>query len=100
MNAKSALCKALLSGRIVSIKTGFDDFGITNIPREIGRAIERPRSKGQPNDHGFGVRVSRVRRFGKSRYKVACTWMEYRLNKTTYNEAGIQKMIAYVKKNK
>ena len=32
MTSKAALCKALLDGRVVNIKNGFELFGITNIP--------------------------------------------------------------------
>lgn len=90
MTSKAALCLALLRGEVVSIKTGFKDFGITNIPREIGRSIERE------EDGGFGVEVSRTEKKGKSRYGQPVTWIEYRLNRTEYNKAGIEKMIAYV----
>ena len=41
MNQKAAICKALLEGETISILTGFKDFGCTNIPREIGRSVER-----------------------------------------------------------
>lgn len=90
MTAKAALCKALLDGKVVSIKTGFRDFGITNIPREIGRSVERI------EDGGFGVLVSRTERHGISRYGQPTQWTEYRLNQTEYNKEGIEKMKAYV----
>ena len=48
---KAALCHALLSGRVLTIMDAFKDFGITNLPREIGRSVERP----------FGVVVNRRR---------------------------------------
>lgn len=86
MTAKAALCKALLSGRVVNIKNGVINFGITNIPREIGRSVER----------SFGVKVSRTPREGKSRYKQHITWVDYRLDKTPYNQDGIKKMMDYV----
>lgn len=88
MNSKAALAKALLKGEVVNIKNGFTHFGITNVPREIGRSIER----------AFGVEVSRTMREGMSRYKQPCIWCDYRLNKTDYNKEGIQKMIEYVLK--
>lgn len=87
MTSKAALCKALLDGRVLNIKNGFDLLGITNIPREIGRSVER----------SFGVQVSRVQRDGSSRYGQKVVWVDYRLNHTEYNKEGIEKMRAYVK---
>jgi len=86
MTSKAALCKALLDGRVLNIKNGFQLLGITNIPREIGRSVER----------AFGVKVSRTQKEGTSRYGQHCTWTNYRLNKTDYNKEGIQKMKEYV----
>ena len=74
----------------MSIKTGFKDFGITNVPREIGRSIERL------EDGGFGVIVSRTERTGTSRYDQPVQWTEYRLNHTEYNKEGIERMRKYV----
>ena len=91
MTSKAALCLALLQGKVLSIKNGFELFGITNLPREIGRSIERK------EDGGFGVSVSRVERMGVSRYGQTVRWMEYRLNRTDYNKEGIELMKAYVK---
>lgn len=97
MTSKAALCKALLDGMVVNIKNGFHLFGITNIPREIGRSIERDGSvTGNPNDNGFGVEVSRTEQNGVSRYGQKCEWTDYRLNRTEYNIKGIQKMKEYV----
>lgn len=87
MNQKAALCKALLAGEVVSIMTGFKMMGITNVPREVGRSVER----------AFGVRVSRSKRTKKTRYGDSCTYYEYRLNETDYNKEGIKKMKEYVK---
>lgn|ERR1700744_4339441 len=89
MNAKTALAMALLRGEVITIKTGFKNFGITNIPREISRQIEQP----------FGVEISKVRKKGRTRYKVRCTWYEYRLNFTKYNLPGIKEMKEYVAKH-
>lgn len=88
MTAKAALAMALLRGDVVTIKTGFKNFGITNIPREISRCIEQP----------FGVEVSRTRRDGTSRYRVPCFWFEYRLNRSDHNLEGIKLMEDYVQK--
>lgn len=89
MNATAALSKAFLNGRVLSIKTAFRDFGITNLPREVSRLIEQR----------FGVELSRVPRKGKSRYGVPVRWLEYRLPKTPYNQEGIAKMREYVNKH-
>jgi hypothetical protein len=87
MTSKAALAKALLEGKVVNIKNGFHLFGITNVPREIGRSIER----------AFGVTVSRTNKDGKSRYGQPCCWVDYRLNRTGYNLDGIKKMEEYVR---
>jgi hypothetical protein len=86
MNATAAISKAFLDGRVLSIKTAFRDFGVTNLPREVSRLIEKR----------FGVEVSRVPRKGKTRYGISVRWFEYRLPKTPYNEDGIKKMREYV----
>lgn len=89
MNQKAALCKALLAGEVVSIMTGFKMMGTTNIPREIGRSIERV----------FNVKVSRTQKTSKTRYGGSCYYFEYRLNRTEYNKEGIKKMYAYLKQH-
>jgi len=86
MNAKAALAMALLRGEVITIMTGFKNLGITNVPREVSRCIEKP----------FGVIVSRTRKEGLSRYKVPCTWTEYKLNRTEYNLPGIKLIEEYV----
>lgn len=87
MTSKAALCASLLKGDVLNIKNGFDLLGITNVPREIGRSVER----------AFGVTVSRTPMDGKSRYGQPCVWVNYRLNRTPMNAEGIKKMIEYVK---
>lgn len=89
MNATTAIAKAFLKGRVLTIKTAFRDFGITNLPRECGRLIERK----------FGVKLSRVHKVGKTRYGIRCTWNEYRLPNTEYNKEGRAKMEEYVEKH-
>lgn len=87
--AKAAICEAFLDGHVLSIKNAFNLFGVTNLPREVSRQIEQP----------FGVRISRVKMEGKSRYGQSVIWFEYRLNKTIpENKEGIKKMKEYVKK--
>lgn len=86
MNQKAALCRALLSGDVLSIMDGFKKLGITNLPREVGRSIERE----------FDVRVSRTPKTAKTRYGTTCHYYEYRLNKSEHNKAGIEKMKKYI----
>lgn len=86
MTAKAALCKALLDGKVLNVKNCFALIGLTNCAREISRMIEKD----------FHVEVSRTQQNGKSRYGQAVTWVDYRLNKTEYNQEGIKKMIEYV----
>jgi len=86
MNATTALAAAFLQGRVLTIKTAFNEFGITNLPRECGRLIERK----------FGVKLSRVRKEGESKFGVDCYWFEYRLPQTPYNEEGRIKMLQYI----
>lgn len=90
MNAKTALAKALLDGRVINIKNCFTEIGLTNAPREISRMIEKD----------FGVEVSRTPRTGKSRYGSPVSWFDYRLNSTDYNRPGIAKMKEYIIKQK
>jgi hypothetical protein len=89
MNATAAICKAFLDGEVLTIKTCFKDFGVTNLPREVGRQVERK----------FGVTISKVRKHGKSRFGIDATWYEYRLNKSQHNMEGISKMEEYVKEH-
>ena len=87
MNQKAAICKSLLKGEVLSIMNGFKWFGCTNVPREIGRSVER----------AFDVQVSRINKESKSRYGQPCNFTQYRLNRTEYNKEGIEKMEAYVR---
>jgi hypothetical protein len=88
MNATTVIAKDLLAGKVLTIKTAFRDYGVTNLPRECGRLIERK----------FGVELSRVTKVGKTRYGIRCTWNEYRLPNTEYNKEGRAKMEEYVQK--
>lgn len=87
MNATTAIGMAFLKGEVLTIKTAFRDFGITNLPRECGRLIERK----------FGLKLARVRKDGKTRYGIPCSWNEYRLPDTEYNKLGRAKLIEYCK---
>lgn len=86
MKQTTAICQALLNGEVLSIMTGFKDFMCTNIPREIGRSVERK----------FGVIVSRESVPFKSKYGRSGVYFKYRLNKTKYNQEGIKKMKEYI----
>ena len=87
MNAKAAIAKAFLRGETLSIKTAFNLFGITNLPREVSRQIEKP----------FGIRITRTQREGKTKYNVPCSWFEYKLLKTEENKPGIELMREYIR---
>lgn len=89
MTQIAAIAKALLDGEVLSIMNGFKKFSCTNIPREISRAIEKK----------FGVEVSRVQKDFVSEYGEPGFYFQYRLNKTEFNAAGIEKMKAYVKEH-
>ena len=41
MNAITALAIAFLEGRVLTIRSAFVEFGITNLPREASRSIEQ-----------------------------------------------------------
>lgn len=86
MNATTALTIAFLQGRVLSIKSAFIEFGITNLPRQASRLIEKK----------FDVRLARTRKDGKTKYGVPCYYFEYRLNKVPHNKQGIRKMRQYV----
>lgn len=87
MNAKSALIKEFLDGKILTIMSCFKSVGLTNLGREVPRMIEIP----------FGVVISRKRKEGKSRHGSNITWYEYKLNQSLeVNKEGIAKMRAYI----
>jgi hypothetical protein len=89
MNATTAIGLAFLKGDVLTIKTAFRDYGISNLPREASRCIEKK----------FGVRLAKVRKAGKSRFGIPCSWNEYRLPDTEYNRLGRAKLIDYCQKH-
>ena len=91
MTSKAALCKVLLEGQVVNIRNIHQLTGFTNAGREIGRSIERK------EDGGFGVIVSRTQMEGKNRFGVHCTWCDYRMNRTKFNQEGIKAMRSYLR---
>lgn len=86
MNARKALCLALLEGEVLTVMNCFKITGLTNVAREIPRIVEQP----------FGVEVSRTPRTGKNRYGDPVSYTEYRLNKTKRNAEGMKKMADYI----
>jgi hypothetical protein len=96
MNAKAALIYHLLRGDVLTIGSAFKIIGISNLPREIGRSIERDKGNGC---HGFGVVVSKIWKDGPNRYSTPTVWKEYRLNKTERNAPGIEKMKIYLREH-
>ncbi len=89
MNAKTALCMALLEGRVLNVKNVFQTIGLTNAAREISRMVEKP----------FGVEVSRTPCKGKNRYSMDVTWIDYFLRRSEHNMNGIIKMERYVEEH-
>ena len=87
MTATAHLALSLLNGETVSIMTGFKKFLITNIPREVGRSIERK----------FGVRLQRVPVKFVSTYGHSGQYFRYTLLAIRENKDGIKRMKAYVK---
>lgn len=87
MNAKAAIAKAFLRGETLSIKTAFNLFGTTNLPREVSRQIEKP----------FGISITRNQKDGKTKYGVPCSWYEYKLERTEANKPGMELMREYVR---
>jgi hypothetical protein len=66
---------------------GFSLLNCTNIPREVGRSVER----------SFGVKISRREKNKVSSYGQPCYWFEYWLDKMLpENKDGIEKMKEYV----
>lgn len=86
MNALAHVCYAFLKGERLTIKSVFRDYGYTNLPREVGRRIERK----------FDVTVVRTRKNGRSRYGMPCTWFEYRLVDSKENREGRIKIKKYI----
>lgn len=89
MTQKAALCLSLLRGEVLSIMVGFQRLAISNVPREIGRSVER----------SFNVEVSRTPVKFTSRYGHKGEYYNYRLNKAKYNLPGIKSMAAYIVKS-
>lgn len=89
MNARVALCMALLEGRVLSVANCFKEIGLTNIGRELPRMVEKP----------FGVEISRTPKASKNRYGSPVSYTSYRLNNSDHNLKGIELMRSYVEAN-
>jgi hypothetical protein len=90
MTRQQALATYLLTGKPVSIKNGYNYFGISNISREVIRLIEKP----------FGVHLTRTKKEGKTKYGTHCIWLEYILLPTKLNAKGINAMKRMLKEEK
>lgn len=91
MTQLASICEALIKGEALSIMNGFENFGCTNLPREIGRGVERK----------FGAVVTRQQVFFVSRYKHCGIYYRYTLDKKNpINKEAIKKMKDYIKKLK
>jgi len=86
----AAICRSLLSGKKITIMDGFTQFFVTNLPREIGRGIERK----------FGVKVERTKKLFTSTVGIPGYYFEYKLKRTPGNEPGIERMREYIKKHR
>jgi hypothetical protein len=86
MNATAAIAKSLLAGHTLNIKSAFRLFGVTNLPREIGRLIERR----------FHIRVNRQWHCGLTRYNIPCNWVDYSLKRDKLPKAKLLAMREYI----
>ena len=91
---RAAITKALLDGRVLSIRTGFDMFGCSNVPRELGRSVINPTT-------GFGTVIVKIKKDFTSEYGSRNGYYyEYRLDKSDpRNKLPLQKMREYLKEN-
>lgn len=81
MTRKQALMAHLLSGGVLSIKTAYKYFGVSNIAREVGRLIERP----------LNIQLKREEKTGRTKYGSSCHWLEY--SATGSNKKVIRKAL-------
>lgn len=81
MTRKQALMAHLLSGGVLSIKTAYKYFGVSNIAREVERLIERP----------LNIKLKREEKKGRTKYGSPCHWLEY--SATESNKKAIRKAL-------
>lgn len=86
MTQLSAICMSFLRGESNSIMTAFKKFSCTNLPREVGRSVERK----------FGIKIHRVPIKFTSTYGRKGEYYRYTLLRTSSNKSGIKKMTEYV----
>lgn len=86
MTQTAAIAYSFLAGESNSIMTAFKKFYCTNLPREVGRSIERK----------FGVKIHRVAVKFTSTYGRVGEYYRYTLLKTSENFDGIKRMTQYV----
>lgn len=86
MTQLAAIAHSFLKGESNSIMTAFRKFNCTNLPREVGRSIERK----------FGVEVHRVPVKFKSTYGHTGEYVRYTLLPISKNKKGIKAMRKYV----
>jgi hypothetical protein len=87
MTQLAALCIHFLKGETLTIGEAFYKFHCTNLPREVGRGIERK----------FGVVVSKDRIDFESQFEgKPGYYYRYRLNRIAANTEGIKKMQQYI----
>jgi len=87
MTQLAALCIHFLKGETLTIGEAFYKFHCSNLPREVGRGVERK----------FGVVVSRDKVAFNSKFEgKAGYYFRYRLNRTEANQDGIRRMQEYI----
>lgn len=87
LTQNAAIAYSFLRGETNSIMTAFQKFNCTNLPREVGRGIERK----------FGVSIHRIPVKFKSTYGHTGEYYRYTLLKTSKNIQGMKKMAKYIK---
>lgn len=88
MTQTAAIAQSFLNGETNSIMTAFRKFLCTNLPREVGRSIERK----------FGVTIHRTPvKFYSTFNKRKGIYYNYTLLKTSDNKEGVKKMREYIK---
>jgi len=83
---KAYICKVLLNGETITTLEAAQKYDCTNLPKEIHRSVEKY----------FGVRVARDKVQFMQSYGVPGSLTRYRLNRSSYNKPGIEKMKKYI----
>lgn len=85
----AAICYAFLQGESITIMDGFKKYLVTNLPREVGRSVER----------AFDVKLTRTKKDYISITGLSGYYFEYKLESLEENKEGIKKMWDYVRQN-